>query len=272
MVKEDGSLFPHGEDPQLARYKSLDVSRLKLVGAGKWPIEDFMDGVLWLPFREFAFLLHGEKVGGAPLPNLAAESRAEYLKLAKVWDAKSLLRLHPGPLCDGHFSRVFSAFKNDAADRQIGDRRISNSRERHFDGPSRCLPPGSLPCGLSLPRFSHCPLGSVTDRRDFYHQAMVSAERSLTNMLPFPFLREELERLDALVNYEAEENLPVERNRELIGDDLAKRRQKKKEKPPYLYVAFGSLVQGDHILVWNLLCRVTSSCWSRKAFWKRRTD
>ena len=111
-----------------------------------------MDGVLWLPFPEPAFLLHGDKVRGAPLPNLAAESRDEYLKLAKVWDAKSLLRLHPGPLCDGHFSRVFSAFKNDAADRQIGDRRIPNSRERHFDGPSRCLPPGSLPCGLSRPR------------------------------------------------------------------------------------------------------------------------
>ena len=76
---------------------------------------------------------------------------------------------------------------------------------------------------------------------------MASAERSLTNMLPFPFLREELVGLDALVNYEAEENLPVERNRELIGDDLAKRRQKKKEKPPYLYVAFGSLFQADHL-------------------------
>ena len=56
-----------------------------------------MDSVLWLPFREPAFLLHGEEVKGAPLPNLAAESRDENLALAKVWDLRSLLGLHPGP-------------------------------------------------------------------------------------------------------------------------------------------------------------------------------
>ena len=96
--REDGLLFPTEKYPQLAPYKSLDVSRLKLVGTGQWPMEDFMDSVLWVPFREPAFLLHGQRVRGAPLPNLSAESRDENLALARVWDAKSLLRLHPGPL------------------------------------------------------------------------------------------------------------------------------------------------------------------------------
>ena len=190
--REDGLLFPTEKYPQLAAYKSLDVSRLKLFGTGQWPMEDFMDSVLWVPFREPAFLLHGQRVRGAPLPNLSAESRDENLALARVWDAKSLLRLHPGPLCDGHFSRVFNAFKNEGQDRQIGDRRIPNARERHIDGPSRYLPPGSMLTTLSVPRFSHGVLGSITDRRDYYHQARVTRQRSQSNLLVFPFSREEL--------------------------------------------------------------------------------
>lgn len=53
-------------------------------------MEDFMDSVLWVPFREPAFRLHGQRVRGAPLPNLSAESRDENLALARIWDAKSL--------------------------------------------------------------------------------------------------------------------------------------------------------------------------------------
>jgi len=77
--REDSLLFPTEKYPQLAPYKSLDVSRLKLVGTGQWPMEDFMDSVLWVPFREPAFLLHGQRIRGAPLPNLSAESRDEPL-------------------------------------------------------------------------------------------------------------------------------------------------------------------------------------------------
>ena len=216
--REDSLLFPTEKYPQLAPYKSLDVSRLKLVGTGQWPMEDFMDSVLWGPFREPAFLLHGQKVRGAPLPNLSAESREDNLALAKVWDAKSLLSLHPAPLCGGRFSRVFNAYKNEGQDRH---RRIPNSRERHIDGPSRYLPPGSLLTTLSVPRFSHGLLGSVTDRRDYYHQAKVTAQRSQSNLLVFPFSRDELRGTSALDLFEKEELNPRSTSREAAGDDLA---------------------------------------------------
>ena len=253
--REDSHLFLTEKYPQLAPYKSLDVSRLKLVGTGQWPMEDFMDSVLWVPFREPAFLLHGQKVRGAPLPNLSAESREDNLALARVWDAKSLLRLHPAPLCGGHFSRVFNAYKNEGQDRQIGDRRIPNSRKRHIDGPSRYLPPGSLLTTLSVPRLSHGLLGSVTDRRDYYHQAKVSAQRSQSNLLVFPFSRDELRGTSALELFEKEEQNPRSTSREAAGDDLAGiAAGTKKEKirrnapgPQYLYAGFASLFQGDHL-------------------------
>ena len=273
--REDSLLFPTEKYPQLAPYKSLDVSRLKLVGTGQWPMEGFMDSVLWVPFREPAFLLHGQKVRGAPLPNLSAESREDNLALAKVWDAKSLLRLHPSPLCGGHFSRVFNAYKNEGQDRQIGDRRIPNSRERHIDGPSRYLPPGSLLTTLSVPRFSHGLLGSVTDRRDYYHQAKVTAQRSQSNLLVFPFPRDELRGTSALELFEKEELNPRSTSREAAGDDLAGiAAGTKKEKvrrdvpgPQYLYAGFASLFQGDHLGVEFAL----QSHGSVKIFWMRRT-
>ena len=253
--REDGLLFPKEKYPQLAPYKSLDVSRLKLVGTGQWPMEEFMDSVLWIPFREPAFLLHGQKVRGAPLPNLAAESREENLVLAKVWDAKSLLRLHAAPLCPGHFSRVFNAFKSESQDRQIGDRRIPNSRERHISGPSRFLPPGSLLTTISVPRFSHGLLGSVTDRRDYYHQARVTSQRSQSNLLPFPFSREELRGTKALAIFEEEEANPKAVSRESAGDGLAQIAAGKigvkasldAGGPQTLYAGFASLFQGDHL-------------------------
>ena len=40
-------------------------------------------------------------------------------------------------------------------------------------------------CQMHVPRGTHCVLGSVVDRRDFYHQAEVSVERAQTNLLPF---------------------------------------------------------------------------------------
>ena len=47
-------------------------------------------------------------------------------------------------------------------------------------GPSSFMPTGPLLCRIHVP-FGCCLCGSVTDRRDFYTQAGVSLERSLTN-------------------------------------------------------------------------------------------
>ena len=169
--KDDPDLFPPADYPELAPYKSLDVERLKLVGTGRWPMEEFLsNSVLWLPFQEPRFLLHGEPTDGAELPSFATESKDENLRLAKVWDAKGLLRLFASPILPGHFFKVFNAHKSLLVDRQIGDRRLPNARERRIDGPSRHLPPGHLLCQLSTDRWTHGLRGSITDRRDFYHQ------------------------------------------------------------------------------------------------------
>ncbi len=98
--EDDPELFPDVDFPQLSPYKSLDVKRLKIVGTGSWPMEQFLTGsVLWLPFQEPRFLHHGGSIEGADLPSFATESEAENLELAKVWDAKGLLRLFDSPLC-----------------------------------------------------------------------------------------------------------------------------------------------------------------------------
>eukprot|EP00435_Cladocopium_sp_Y103_P053802 s818_g17.t1 len=50
--REDPALFPSEEYPQLAPYRALDASRLRLVGEGNWPMGDFIEGPLWLPYFE----------------------------------------------------------------------------------------------------------------------------------------------------------------------------------------------------------------------------
>ena len=215
-------------------YKNLDVSRLRLVGSGQWPMEKFLVGALWLPFQEPAFLFHGEDVSKAHLPNFEGESYEENLKLAKVWDAKGLLKVFSSPLKPGLYSsRVFNAYKNLQQDRQIGDRRLPNANERHLDGPSKQLPPGHLLCQLTVPQYSHAISGSITHRRDFYHQAEVSAERARSNMLPFSYPRESLIGLAALKDFD----LTREEHRQHRGYD----------DQPRLFPAFASLFQGDHL-------------------------
>jgi hypothetical protein len=61
-------------------------------------------------------------------------------QLCKLWDARGLLRCYRGPILPGHFSRLFNAYKSADLDRQIGDRRLPNARERSIDGPSTFLP------------------------------------------------------------------------------------------------------------------------------------
>ena len=54
------------------------------------------------------------------MPAFHLESKDENLRLAKIWDAKGLLRLFREPLQEGHFCRVFNAHKPNLADRHIG--------------------------------------------------------------------------------------------------------------------------------------------------------
>eukprot|EP00435_Cladocopium_sp_Y103_P067062 s89_g29.t1 len=247
--KEDSALLPSEEYPQLVPYRTLDASRLRLVGRGEWRMSDFIDSTLWLPFVEPAFLQHGLPVDETCGPCFKFESRSECKKLALLWDVNGLLELFAEPAEGGGFSRVFNCYKSEQQDRQIGDRRLMNMSERSYDGPSRFLPPGPLLCQMSVKRFKEKLVASVTDRRDFYHQAKVTSERARTNLLPFRFSKEELEETLALKEFLEK---PVARRagkREEIGDRLGEEmhQQTADDKEVGLFAGFRSLFQGDHL-------------------------
>eukprot|EP00435_Cladocopium_sp_Y103_P010558 s305_g2.t1 len=253
--KTDPSLLSIEKHPELAPYRSLDSSRLRLVGQGTWPMESFMDGVLWLPFQEPRFLLHDLPLGADDVPCFDAEDPQECLALAKVWDARGLLFLETAPIRPGLYSRVFNAFKNPEADRQIGDRRAVNQAEYHVNGPSKHLPQGQQLTMLRLPRFTHMLRGSVTDRRDFYHQAAVSAERAASNMLPFSYPCEAFSNMAAWSVFLERLTEKHGMSREKKGDGFrdpvvkaaARRTRKSPALPERLYPCFQSLFQGDHL-------------------------
>ena len=246
---EDPGLIDTEEHPELRPYKNLQVNRLKLVGEGQWPMESFISGPLWLPFQEPRFLLHGERIDFSQGPNFKHESREENLSLAKLWDSRGLLALYEEPLAEGMFSRVFNAYKSEFVDRQIGDRRIPNMMERSVDGPSRHLPPGFMLTNLSLCPYVQQLFGSVTDRRDFYHQAEVSAERARSNMLPFKFDTNELAGLGALAQTLQRADVPLRsrKDRQVVGDGFGGESCVKFTGSGKFFPCFRSLFQGDHL-------------------------
>ena len=233
------------DHPVLQPYRSLCVDRLKITGNGAWPLADYLHSDLWLAYVEPMSLLHGLDVSHLPVPNFSGEDRNEYLKLAKCWDDLNLLHLHPSPLQDGHFCKVFGAFKNDEVDRQIGDRRLPNAREFGAGGPSSQLPTGPMLLGF-LAKRGYLVRGSLTDRRDFYHQAAVTPQRSRSNMVPFSFTREELAGLTALDRYDAKVAKNRKLPREEAGDHL-EAPVSSKASGDLLYPCFGALFQGDHL-------------------------
>ena len=235
--------------PQLHPFRSLDVQRLKIVGTGRWPLCDYLESELWLPFVEPECLRHGLPMDHLPVPNFATEDRAAYLQLAEKWDSLGLLDLHVPDDEEEDFCKVFNTYKSQEWDRQIGDRRAVNRREYHAAGPSSCLPPGFLLTNLFVRRFSHGLRGSITDRRDFYHQAEVSLSRSKSNSVPFVFSQKELGGLKALDDFKMRQK-SLSSSRAVIGDrfgveEVATKRRKNYEGP--LRPGFAALYQGDHL-------------------------
>eukprot|EP00435_Cladocopium_sp_Y103_P018494 s3398_g4.t1 len=245
----DPGLLSAADHPELLPYRSLDVDRLKLVGEGKWPMASFLSGPLWLPFQEPAFLCHGLDVSSEGLPNFSAEKPQECMRLALLWDARGLLHLEEQPLKPGYFSRVFNAYKDSCRDRQIGDRRLPNMCEFHVDGPSKYLPQGRLLTKLRIPRFTHCVRGSITDRRDFYHQAAVTPERARTNMLPFSYSLASFDDTSAGREFVERYKHCKHGTREQVGDQLGKPKRVRRScaLPLEVYPCFRSLFQGDRL-------------------------
>ena len=228
-------------------YRSLDASRLKLTGEGKWPLDNFLEDEFWLPYLEPAVLRHGLSIPTGNVPNFKLESREKNLELAMLWSTKGLLALFPDPPPGGATCRVFNCYKNDQVDRQIGDRRMPNLAERSLQGPSKSLPGGYLLSSLHVPRGCHL-LGSATDRKDFYHQARVSRERSHTNALPFSYPRSTFDGTEALHQLEEIENLKKKnRSRRVVGDKLRGESSAGSQGDGSVVPAFASLYQGDHL-------------------------
>ena len=188
------------------------------------------------------------------------EDRDEYLKLARKWDSLGLLGLHRLEEGPGGFCKIFNTYKNLDADRQIGDRRNVNAMECSAGGPSSRLPSGPLLTNLCCP--PGCGLrGSITDRRDFYHQVSVSLSRSASNMTPFGFSVEELSGCSALEDF-ISRTKEVKYDRAVHGDRLGKTEKFGKLRAPVLgqhaskslrsedellYPCFGAIYQGDHL-------------------------
>ena len=247
---DNPDLFPEETYPQLRPYRSLDASRLKLTGTGSWDIQRFIDGELWLPFVEPKFLLHDEFPDPEDVPSFSTESYEENLRLIRLWDSRGLLELFEEPVEEGFYSKVFNAHKSVDADRQIGDRRYPNQRERHVSGPSHFLPQGPQLCNFGAKRFKQQIFGSITDRRDFYHQASVSSSRAQSNLLPFKFAIEDLEHLEAFKKFDLTWNPRNKYLRHVHGDQLGGGAPKTKGRRPFpshLFGGFRSLFQGDHL-------------------------
>ena len=236
-----------GDDfPQLRPSRSLEPDRLKITGRGQWPLDKFLDSPLWLPYVEPRFLLHGQAADESLWPSLSLEKPGGYLALARRWDELGLLRLYHEPLVEGHFTRVFNAFKDQHNDRQIGDRRIPNSRECAIDGPSAFLPPGFLLASLQVQKWKEALRCSMTDRRDFYHQARVSMSRARSNMVPFSFPYQKFSGFAAMKIWEEELKGLTCKDRLHVGDGFGGIVEKawNGEK---LYPCFAALFQGDHL-------------------------
>ena len=129
----------------------MAASRLKISGTGLWPLADFLDGILWLPYQEPLVLEHHQDVVWSG-PDLKGESKEENLRLLRLWDSQGLLALFNEPHPSGFECRVFNAHKNESTDRQIGDRRWFSGGESHPQAPSRDLPGAASMTSL------HCPV------------------------------------------------------------------------------------------------------------------
>ncbi|CAE7467038.1 unnamed protein product [Symbiodinium microadriaticum] len=178
-----GQVHHYAGGPEALRpYRDTDPSRILITGRGAWDLDKHLEWEpeLHLPFLEPA-ILRGIPANDLPCPAASLEKKSTTLQLMKLWSTKGLLRVFGGPASDRELVRTFGSYKNEEADRLIGDRRGPNSLEGRVLGPSRFLPPGQLLVNISVPRFSHMLVGASTDRSDFYHQIGVSTPRARTN-------------------------------------------------------------------------------------------
>ena len=246
---------PHStEGPEaLKPYRDADPDRLKISGKGQWDLAEFLSAELRLPFLE-PRVLRAIPHNSLPYPAALEEDPDRTLRMLKLWDSRGLLYLSFERKAPRELTRVFGCYKNESADRQIGDRRGCNGLEGRLQGPSRFLPPGHCLVNLTVP--AGCRLvGASTDRADFYHQAAVSAAKAEGNTVGPPFRVKDfegwatLEQARAIVGSRSFLGQP-----NLLRSALREARLVSPGVPPSLlfdpevsvHGSFRSLYQGDH--------------------------
>ena len=239
LRKEDGV------EAATAMYTSLNAQRLRLVGQGKWRVQDHLHDELWLPYVEPKVLRHYGPIDYALGPNLGREDKDEYLALARKWSSLGLLALTEQPPHAETFTRIFNCYKSAEHDRQIGDRRLANAAEFAITGPSKFLPSGFLITNIEVPK-GRCVYGAITDRKDFYHQCAASYERAVTNVLPFAYPQSYFENDPALKHLWALKHA-TGKDRLKTGDNLGGIQRSILSKDDPVFPCFQSLLQGDHL-------------------------
>ena len=240
--------------PELRPYTNLRADRLKLSGtAGFWPLP-YLQPNLILPFLEPKVLRFQAEEPLAPHPTHCTDHPEELLSLYRKWDQNGLLGFTDSYVDEWQKVRVFNCRKSDQVDRQIGDRRSLNLIERSLPGPSADLPIGSLLCNIVLGTKSVL-CAAITDRRDFYHQIMITPQRAESNAVGF---RLPLNVARSFKNASAALKQSGRFGREAVGDGLhlaglgAGRVGGKRGRTDSLQPVFCSLFQGT-TLEWNLL-------------------
>ena len=239
---------------ELRPYRDLDASRLRIAGEGNWDCSEYLPDLFYMVFKEPRINVFDLPFREDEVPDNSRNSHEEMLALCKVWDARGLLRIIPtelGPARIEMCTRVFNNYKNVTADRQIGDRRGANSQEGRIPGPSKALPSATSLLQLSVRRWEQALIGSITDRKDFYHQFDVSWEKSSLNAIfPWPRLSE-LKGLRAAEVFGENFGRKAQRkrrDREKEGDHLGGRRTPLLVGgDPYVVPCFGAIFQGDHL-------------------------
>ena len=247
---------------ELAPYRALEPSRLKISGRAQWDPTPFLDDSLLMPFLEPKVLeWEGSRFDYKDLPNLNKEDASKTLDLARIWDSRGLLSLRTIPVSNEEKPaciRVFNAWKSSLCDRQIGDRRGRNQKEGYLPGPSRHLPSGWHLACLEADPSSQTIVVCISDRQDYYHQLQVSQERAISNTLwpPLPaHLLHSSRAFELLAN-----SLAAKKKRrgprEEVGDGLAAAaaagisggpRNSVINEDQQLYACFNSVIQGDHL-------------------------
>lgn len=232
----------------LEPYRSLDPSRLKIVGRAHFDPTSFLSDELVMAYRNPDCLLF-DRLEEAVVPKLS-DSVETLVGLAKLWDSLGLLVLHE---CDvlqlypDHQVKIFNAYKDLSTDRQIGDRRGRNCWEMRVAGPSKILPMGSDLCEFDFNPSTHRLTLSVTDRKDFYHQFRVPHVRAVSNTLGPALPRSLLVDLNAHADWIERRSKVFSRLEDGDGLELFGRFPKPPRRlPDHLFASFGSILQGDH--------------------------